>query len=810
MTDNLISASDHARVPTEALRWECDPSGFAFETTAELDPVQEIIGQDRALRAMRIGLEMKSPGYNIFLAGFVGTGRNTTVQRVLQKLDRGTEPPPDLCYVHNFENPDRPKALSVPAGMGSLLRARMNTMVEHLTREIPRVFESDTYRKRRKRLEERFEKRQRETIEGFDKRMKGEGFALVEVQVGTMTSPELVPLVEGEARFFHDLEEAAEKGEFDAERLKLLHEQHRAYSDELQDMIRTAIQIDEERRTRVAKYDKEAARPIVTACFWEIREGLTENPDVADYLRSAEQHVLEHLLDFAAQEESDDESSSPHAVAFARYRVNLIVDNSKSTGAPVVLEYVPTMAALFGIVERSWSKAGEEPADHLDIRAGALHQSNGGYLILNGTDLFSEPGSVWNTLKRTLRTGYLEIPPVTTSVLGPPAMKPERIPINVKVVLIGDTHLYSTLYHYDDDFKKIFKVRADFDTEMVNVDENLRLYGSFIQRLVAEERVLPFDRQGLAEIVEYGSRLAGRQDRLSTRFNMIADLVRESSYFALKESQSAVAERHVRQAVEERDYRNNLSQEKMLEMIDEGTIFIDVEGAKIGEVNGLAVYESGEHAFGLPTKITATVSMGNAGIINIEREAELSGRTHDKGVQILAGYLRARYAQDKPLALSASICFEQSYHGVDGDSASSTEIYAILSALAEIPIRQDLAVTGSMSQVGLVQPIGGVNEKIEGFFDVCRAKGLTGTQGVIMPKANLPDLMLHKRVVEAVRAGNFHVYAIETIDDGIEVLTGIAAGHRAGSRTYPRNTVNGRVDARLKRLAKQMRDYGNT
>jgi ATP-dependent Lon protease len=468
------------------------------------------------------------------------------------------------------------------------------------------------------------------------------------------------------------------------------------------------------------------------------------------------------------------------------------------------------MAALFGIVERSWSKDGEDLVDHMDIRSGALHQANGGYLILNGTDLFSEPGNVWNTLKRTLRTGYLEIPPVTTSVLGPPAMKPERMPNSVKVVLIGDSNLYTALYHYDEDFKKIFKVRADFDTEMVNVDENLQLYGAFIQRLVEEEKIHPFDRSGMTEIVEYGSRLAGRQDRLSTRFNMIADLAREASYFATKEGHTTVGDRHVSQAIEERDYRNNLTQEKMLEMIEDGTIFIDVVGSKVGEVNGLAVYESGEHAFGLPSKITATVSMGNAGIINIEREAELSGRTHDKGVQILAGYLRAKYAQDKPLALSASICFEQSYHGVDGDSASSTEVYAILSALAEIPIRQDLAVTGSVSQIGLIQPIGGVNEKIEGFFDVCRTRGLTGTQGVLIPKANLIDLTLQERIADAVRAGTFHIYAVETIDEGIEVLTGVAAGQKAGSRAFPRNTVNGRVDLRLKQLAKQMRDYGNT
>jgi lon-related putative ATP-dependent protease len=382
------------------------------------------------------------------------------------------------------------------------------------------------------------------------------------------------------------------------------------------------------------------------------------------------------------------------------------------------------------------------------------------------------------------------------------------VAIDVKVVLIGDAHLYSLLYSYDEEFKKIFKVRADFDTEMANERENVIRYGSFVQRLVADEGVLPFDRTGLAEIAEYGARLTGRRNKLSTRFNMIADLVREASFFASRDGAARVSGEHLRKALEEKIYRNNLAEEKMQELIEEGSIFIDVDGHKVGAVNGLAVYESGDHAFGLPSKITATVSVGNAGIINIEREADLSGKTHDKGVQILSGYLRSKFAQDQPLTLSASICFEQSYTGVDGDSASSTEVYALLSALSEIPLRQDLAVTGSVNQKGEIQPIGGVNEKIEGFFDICRSKGLTGRQGVIIPRSNVEDLMLDRRVLEAVRGGEFHIYSVDTIDEGIEILTGVAAGTKDGGRSYPRLTVNGRVSARLKKLANQMREYG--
>jgi lon-related putative ATP-dependent protease len=416
---------------------------------------------------------------------------------------------------------------------------------------------------------------------------------------------------------------------------------------------------------------------------------------------------------------------------------------------------------------------------------------------------------VWNALKRTLRTSELEIHVSDASDLtAPPGLKPQAVPIRVKVVLIGDAHLYHGLYALDEDFKKVFKIRADFDTEMTNTTDHVRHYGEFVQRLVADEGIPPFDRAGLAAVAEYGARLAGRKDRLSTRFHLIADLVREAAHFARSAGKDLVTVDHVSRAMSAKDYRNNLSEEKMVELIQEGSIFIDMADTKVGQVNGLAVYESGEHAFGVPARITATVALGSAGIINIEREAELSGHTHDKGVQILSGFLRARYAQDKPMSLSASICFEQSYHGVDGDSASSTELFALMSALSGIPIRQEIAITGSVNQRGEIQPIGGVNEKIEGFFHICKGAGLTGTQGVLIPASNVADLMLAQEVVQAVRDGLFHVHAVSNIDEGIELLTGVAAGERSGKRRYPAHTVNGKVDDRLRRLALQLREFG--
>ncbi|MGH2571592.1 MAG: Lon protease family protein, partial [bacterium] len=493
------------------------------------------------------------------------------------------------------------------------------------------------------------------------------------------------------------------------------------------------------------------------------------------------------------------------------YRVNLVVDNRRSKGAPVLLEDVASSEHLFGLLERTLARDGEERPSHMSIKGGRLHQANGGYLILNTSDLLSEPVDVWNRLKRVLRTGKLEIPTMPEgSVLGPSSLKPEPVPISVKVVLIGDHHQYSVLHAYEDDFQKIFKIRADFDTEMPNEVDNIVQYGAFLQRLVEEEGTLPFEAGALGVTAEYGSRLAGRKDRLSTRFNLIADLAREASYFARQAGCKTVAAAHVSQALDERERRENLAEEKMREEIAKGSIFIDVDGKKVGTLNSLAVYESGDYAFGLPSRITATVSLGNAGIINIEREAELSGRTHDKGVQILSGYLRSKYAQERPLTLSASLCFEQSYTGVDGDSASSSELFALLSAIAEIAVRQDVAVTGSVNQYGEIQPIGGVNEKIEGFFAVCETKGLTGSQGVVIPAANVPDLMLRPRVVDAVREGRFHVWPIDTTDRGLEILTGIAAGERQGGRTFPRDSMNGRIDQRLKRLANLMRDYTGT
>ena len=796
-------------IPADKLAWRCDPGTFEFQTTAEITPVEDIIGQDRAVRAISLGLALDSPGYNIFLSGFVGTGRATTIQHLLQRLDPERKSPDDILYVYNFVNPDVPKVLFVPAGKGHVLSALLANAIRLLRRDVPRMTESDAYRTRRNRLVEKHRARELELMKAFEKKATAEGFVLI--QVGEPPNPDILPLIAGEQKNLTELEEMVAGGKLATKDLDRIKQTHDKLTGELQKITRQVLRVESELAAQMKEMDAQSMRPLVAGLFAEIREHFRPQQAVLDYLTRVEDHILSNVHRFAGEEEPDPSlmngsgSSEEEDIA---YQINLFVDNARTKGPPVIVENAPTLARLFGLVERGMVPGGEIPPTHMRIKPGSLHCAHGGYLVLNGSDLFTEPAIVWNTLKRTLRTGKVEIPGMEGLGVNPPALKPEPVSVDVKAVLIGDMSLYSILYSNDDDFQKIFKIRADFDTEMDNVPANVALYGSFVERLARDEELLSFDRSGLARLAEHGARLAGRQDKLSTRFHLIADMVREATFYARKEKAAVVSGEHVEKAVEEKTFRGRLAHDKLQEMIQQGLLFIDVEGRKVGQVNGLSVYDVGDNVFGVPVKITATVGMGTAGIINIEREAELSGRTHDKGMQILAGYLRSKYAQDKPLTLTASVCFEQSYSGVDGDSASSTEIYALLSALSGIPLRQDIAVTGSVNQNGEIQPIGDVNEKIEGFFDVCMMNGLTGSQGVLIPNANLGDLMLHPRIIEAARAGQFHVYGISSIDEGITILTDFPAGDRRGKGRYLRDTVNGKVDSRLRDLAMHMRDYG--
>jgi ATP-dependent Lon protease len=808
----MAELKTYPEVPVEKLRWRCSPESLPFKTTQEVQPCTDVIGQNRALKAIRLGLEVESLGYNIFIVGLVGTGRTTTIKCLLEEIDKTGKIPDDVCYVNNFKDPDQPKCITLPAGKGKVFKKDMEDFIESLKKAIPQVFESEEYQKQRRGLVEKHREREKAMIKEFEAKAKKEGFTVVQVQVGPFTRPDIVPVVAGNPVPLEQLENLVDQGQFPKETFEGLKGKYGQLSGEMEQVLKETRKVEKVIQEELNALDKSAISQLVVEAIGDLKEKYSQ-PKIQGYLDEAKDAILENPSRFQPKAETPQLPIPGLALptapdTFSEYQVNVLVDNSETKGAPVIIETSPTYRNLFGTIERNIDRMGGIwKTDFTKIKSGSFLRANGGYLVLNALDVFIEPG-VWIALKRTLRNRSMEMQSFDPFYLfASSALKPEPIEARVKVVMIGDAYIYETLYYMDEDFKKIFKIKADFDSVMNRNEDSQLQYSSFIRKICQDEKLLPFDRSGVAAVIEYGVRLAGRQKKLSTEFHRITDVLREANYWAKKDGSGEVTEKHVDQAIAERIDRLRMIEDKIQEMIDEGIILIDSEGAKVGQVNGLSVYDMGEYAFGKPSRITAKTSMGKAGIINIEREADLSGRTHNKGVLILGGYLRGKYAQDKPLTLTASLAFEQSYSGVDGDSASSTEVYAIVSSLANVPLRQDLAVTGSVNQNGEIQPIGGVNQKIEGFFDVCRSRGLTGRQGVLIPHQNVGDLMLRKDVVAAVKEGKFHIYPVETIDRGIEILTGMPAGEKNPDGTYPAGTVNGLVDQKLRDLAKKMKEF---
>jgi lon-related putative ATP-dependent protease len=799
-------------VPIEKLRWRCDPESLNFTTTDEVEPCDWIIGQDRAVKAVKLGLDIESIGYNIFVTGFVGTGRLTTIKHLLERLEKREKRPDDKCYVNNFKNPDMPRIVSLPAGEGKLLKKDLENLILSLKRNIPAVFESENYQERRRELVKESEDGQKGILQEFEDQVKEEGFALVQIQMGPFVKPDVQPLVEGKPTSLSKLAKLVKSGKFPEAQFKTLEAKYSALGKLMEDVFKAGKEIVKELEKALEALDKEIILPLIRDAVKEIKVKY-ENGKIQEYLQEVEEGLINDLDRFRRKKEEQPSLPIPGLPLgkgedeFLEYQVNVLVDNSETQTAPIIIETTPSYRNLFGIIERLTDRLGTWKADFTKIKAGSLLKANGGYLVLNALDVLLEPG-VWQALKRTLRHGVIEIQTLDPFYfLGTSALKPEPVESDVKVVMIGDSFLYYLLFYRDEDFKKIFKVKADFDSVMPKEERNIHEYACFIKKICDEDKLLPFDKSGVAEVVEYGVRVAGRQKKLSTRFTIIADLAREASYWAENAKSKQVKHEHVEKAIDEWIERLSLPEDKLQEMIEDGTIMIDSEGKVVGQINGLSVYSLGEYSFGKPTRITARTSMGRAGVINIEREADLSGPTHNKGVLILGGYLRGKYAQDKPLTMSASLCFEQSYSGVEGDSASSTEVYAIISSLSGLPLRQDIAVTGSINQKGEIQPIGGVNEKIEGFYEVCKAKGLTKTQGVIIPHQNVDDLMLKTEVVEAVKEGKFRIYSVQTIDQGIEILTGVKAGERKGDGTFEEGSVNFLVDKRLKAYAEGWKGF---
>ena len=805
MPKKTDAPADPRIVPVEKLRWQCDPQSLGFKTTEQAQTCTQIVGQRRAVDALRMGLRIQGSGYNIFVSGPVGTGRTTTVKCLLDEVDKDKHAPEDKCYVNNFSDPDQPCLICLPAGQGRTFQKEMDDFIEHLVKNVPLLFESESFERQKTDIVENFKARSTARAREFERKVGTAGFALIQAPAGR---PELSPLVDGKPSSLADLNAAVEEGRATKEYYQKVSDAFRVLQDELNVIIKDMRTNERAARDALAELDKNTVRPLVKDRLTELRDHFKDD-EVNTHLDEVEEDILDDPSRFRekAQTENPLPFMMPTGDQFLEFRVNVLVDNTDEKYAPIIFETSPTYKNLFGTVERIWDRSGQWRTDFTKIKAGSVLRADGGFLVMNALDLFVEPG-VWPTLKRTLRNQTIEIQNYDPyAMLSLSAIKPEPIPVQVKVILIGDPEVYEILYSVDEEFSKLFKVRADFDWEMKMTPDSVAQYAGLIKTLSDKAELRPFDNTGVAAVLEFGARLAGRVGKLSTRFNQVGDILKEADYWANKEDSKFVKAAHVDKAIAERIDRANLLEEKITEMINQGLILIDTQGAVVGQVNGLAVYDTGELTFGKPSRITARVSVGSSGIINIEREAQLSGKTHDKGVLILSGFLRDRFAQDKPLAMSASLCFEQSYGGVDGDSASSTEVYALLSALADLPIRQDLAVTGSVNQKGEIQPIGGVNQKIEGFFDVCKVRGFTGTQGVIIPVQNIGDLMLRKDVVEAVKQGKFKVYSVATIEQGIELLTGVPAGERDKDGKFPEGTVYARTDARLEQLARIWREF---
>jgi lon-related putative ATP-dependent protease len=774
----------------EKLCKKCDARMFEFETTEEIISLEGIIGQERAVKAIEFGLGIKRHGYNIFMTGLTGTGKTSYARTVALEKAINERVPDDWCYLYNFKNPGEPMALSLPAGMGKIFVADIDNLLEELRGEIPKTFNSEEYERQKGNILKEFQENRSALMEKLNLVAQENGFLLKRTGSGFLS----VPLRDGQ-ELSEEEYSRLEQPEREILEKKSTEIQFKALE------ISRLIQNEEKKLKKLFKeLEQKRGLQAVGHFIDEIKEKYKEYPKVITYLEELREEVLANLKDFIEDEE-DKQLPFPwvkQSSAVTKYNVNLLIDNSDTRGAPVVVETNPTYYNLAGRLEHE-NRLGMVTTDFTMIKSGALHRANGGYLILQAKDVLLNPQS-WEVLKRVLKTKEIRIETIGEqyALFSMTTLKPEPIPVDVKVILIGSPLLYYLLYRNDEDFKKLFKIRSDFDGVMDLSIENMTKMANFISANCQSEGLTHFDRSGVARVVDYSVRLAEHQNKLTTRFNEIVEILYEADAWAALENSPYVRAEHVDKAVREKISRSDKYEKKLLEMVEEGQLLLDFQGEKAGQVNGLAVIDMGDYTFGRPSRITVSTYLGRRGIVNIERESRMSGRIHDKGVLIISGYLGGKYAQGIPLTLSASICFEQSYDGVDGDSASSAELYALLSSLSEVPLRQGIAVTGSVNQKGEIQPVGGITWKIEGFFKACKLQGLTGDQGVIIPHQNIINLMLDEEVVEAVREGKFHIYAVKTVEEGMEILTGMPAGERGEDGKYPAGTINYLVEQKLK------------
>ncbi len=789
-------------LPAEKLYKACDPKSLGASDSSQISKSKTIIGQDRAVRALRFGLGIKERGFNVYVSGRAGTGRITAIERFVEEIAAREPVPLDTCYINNFSDPYHPRVLLLPAGRAREFQADMQNFVTSVVRDIRTAFDSEEYGSQREQVVKSIEDRKRQSLEELNEQALKLGFALQAGPAGLLT----IPLHKGKP---------ITEDEFLAlkpEERESITKTRETLNTTIESILRQVRALDKDAAEALQKLDREVASYAIKHSMNDIRQTHREVEAIQAYLEQVHNDILENIPDFRPpQEEQPALSLVPprrRADPLKKYVVNMLVDNSERKGAPVVLERNPTYNNLFGKIEQE-ANLGALTTDFTLIRSGSIHKANGGYLVLPIEEVITNPLS-WDSLKHALQSGEIAIEDASDKlgVMSTRSLRPDAVPLNVKIILVGSPDIYQLLLEHDESFSELFKVKADFDTRMARTEEHINDYVSFISRICDNEHLRHLNADAVARIIEYGSRLAEDQEKLSTHFGRIADVIREASYYASIENAPFVTVDHVRQAIDERFYRSALIQERIQEMILRGEIKIDVDGRQCGQVNGLSVLQMGDVEFGQPNRITVSIGVGREGLINIEREAELSGPLHTKGVLILSGYLEEKYAQDKPLSLSARLVFEQSYSGVDGDSASSTELYAILSALSGLPVEQGIAVTGSVNQKGEVQAIGGVNEKIEGFFAVCEAKGLTGRQGVIIPESNVNNLALRESVVAAVKDCRFHIWSVSCIDEGIEILTGVRAGQRLPDGSFEENTVHALANKRLRDLAETLAAFG--
>jgi len=803
--------SEPRELSPDECRWHCDPAVFDFASTAELAAEIEPIGQPRVTSALEFGAAIGSEGYNIFALGAPGTGRRSLVMKALQQRAAEMPPPRDWCYVHNFSDPRYPRALSLPPGMAVALRDDVAELIADADQEITRVFEGDEYSERREAVLRDFREGRNTELQAFEREVQAADLAIGRMPNGLFVAP----AKDGEVMSPQDYQAmpAEEREAIDARRQVL--------QEKLDEIVRRGQREEKRARKLVAELDRDVALSAIGSAFDEVIGKYAELEDVAAYLGQVRDDIVANVDAFRTDHttEGDQQTPDPREVALAqigatahphaRYRVNVLISNDNGNGAPVVHETNPTIEALTGEIEHQ-SVMGALVTDFTMIEPGALHRANGGYLVVDARAILTKPYA-WEALKRALTSSELRPESVRDQLrlISTVSIEPEPIPLNVKVVLIGTPMIYYLLHEHDEDFRKLFKVKADFSSALDRDEQALAQYGGFVGCICHREELTHFGPEAVAAVAEEGVRLSGDRDKLTARFLDVADLVREAAYWCAQEGGALVTAAHVRRAIEEGIFRADRLQEQLLEMIEQGTLMVDVTGEAEGQINGIAVIPLGDYAIGKPTRITARSFIGKSGVINIDREAEMSGPIHDKGAMILAGYLGQEFARERPLSATVTIAFEQAYSGIEGDSAAVAELAALVSSLAGTPIRQNLAVTGSVNQHGLVQPIGGVNTKIEGFFATCQLMGLTGDQGVVIPAINVRHLMLRPDVVEAIEAGQFHVYPVETIKEALELLTGMPAGERGEDGSFAEGTLYAAVEARLSEMAELARKDEN-